>query len=188
MASAESDISESGILPSPDRPSDVEKGTNSATEEQKPFQRPIPDWQWYLVAAGLFFGALLYGLDTTISASVQGPILSSLGEIEKLAWVGVGFPMGSIAVILLLGWCYAVFEIKWLIIGSVVTFEVGSAICGAAPTMNAMIFGRVIAGIGGAGMYLGYVSFPARFYSLIHLYRWNQEEKNTSDMFILAEP
>jgi hypothetical protein len=187
MASAESDISESGILPSSDRPSDVEKGTNSATEEQKPFQRPIPDWQWYLVAAGLFFGALLYGLDTTISASVQGPILSSLGEIEKLAWVGVGFPMGSIAVILLLGWCYAVFEIKWLIIGSVVTFELGSAICGAAPTMNAMIFGRVIAGIGGAGMYLGYVSFPIRFYCWIHLHHGYQDKRTTSDTFILTE-
>jgi MFS family permease len=95
------------------------------------------------------------GLDTTISADVQGPILESLGEIEKLAWVGIGFPVGSVSVILLVGWCYSLFEIKYLIIASIVTFEAGSAICGAAPTMNAMIVGRVIAGIGGAGMYLG---------------------------------
>jgi MFS family permease len=63
--------------------------------------------------------------------------------------------MGSVSVILLLGWCYTVFEIKYLMIGSIATFEAGSAICGAAPNMNAMILGRVIAGIGGAGMYLG---------------------------------
>ncbi|KAE9366275.1 MFS general substrate transporter [Stipitochalara longipes BDJ] len=106
---------------------------------------------------------MLYGLDTTISASVQGPILASLGEIEKLAWVGIGFPMGSVSVILLLGWCYAVFQIKYLMIGSIVTFEVGSALCGAAPTMNAMIFGRVIAGIGGAGMYLGALTYVSTF-------------------------
>ena len=36
-----------------------------------------------------------------------------------------------------------------------ILFEVGSAICGAAPTMDALIVGRVLAGIGGAGMYLG---------------------------------
>lgn len=65
------------------------------------------------------------------------------------------FPMGSVAVILLFGWLYELFEIKWLMIGSVVLFEVGSAICASAPTMNAMIVGRVVAGAGGSGMYLG---------------------------------
>jgi MFS family permease len=90
--------------------------------------------------------------------------------------------MGSVASILLLTWAYDLFEIKWLMIGSIVTFEIGSAICGAAPTMNgkvpvlskctctditsllAMIVGRVVAGVGGAGMYLGFVchrSFPS---------------------------
>ena len=36
-----------------------------------------------------------------------------------------------------------------------VLFEAGSAICGAAPTMDALIIGRAICGLGGAGMYLG---------------------------------
>ena len=82
----------------------------------------------------------------------RAPILESLGEIEKLPWVGIGFPMGSVAVILLIGSLYGTFEIKWLYIGSIVLFEVGSAVCGAAPSMNALIVGRVIAGIGGAGI------------------------------------
>jgi predicted MFS family arabinose efflux permease len=63
--------------------------------------------------------------------------------------------MGSVAVILLIGTCYGLFDIKYFIIASMVLFEVGSAICGAAPTMNAIIVGRVVAGIGGAGAYLG---------------------------------
>jgi MFS family permease len=37
----------------------------------------------------------------------------------------------------------------------VTVFSVGSALCGAAPNMNALIVGRVIAGVGGAGVYLG---------------------------------
>jgi predicted MFS family arabinose efflux permease len=63
--------------------------------------------------------------------------------------------MGSVAVILLLGSLYGAFDIKWLYLSSIFLFEVGSAICGAAPSMDAMIVGRVVAGVGGAGMYLG---------------------------------
>lgn len=78
-----------------------------------------------------------------------------LGEIQKLPWIGIGFPMGSVAIILLIGKVYGIFEIKWLIISSIITFEVGSALCGAAPSANTLIAGRVIAGMGGAGMYIG---------------------------------
>jgi len=63
--------------------------------------------------------------------------------------------MGSVAVILLIGKIYGIFEIKWLIIASIVIFEAGSALCGAAPSANALIIGRAIAGVGGAGMYIG---------------------------------
>ena len=95
------------------------------------------------------------GLDTTIAADVQAPVYESLGDIENLPWVGLGFPMASVATILLLGRAYGLFNIKVLLLSSIVVFEVGSALCGAAPTSDTLIVGRVIAGIGGAGMYLG---------------------------------
>lgn len=63
--------------------------------------------------------------------------------------------MGSVAVILLVGQSYGLFEIKYLLIGFLTLFSAGSAICGAAPSMNTLIIGRVVAGIGGAGTYLG---------------------------------
>ena len=50
---------------------------------------------------------------------------------------------------------YGQFDPKWLYILCVTGFEVGSAVCGAAPSMNALIIGRAIAGLAGAGMYLG---------------------------------
>ncbi|KAL4756173.1 major facilitator superfamily domain-containing protein [Aspergillus foveolatus] len=37
----------------------------------------------------------------------------------------------------------------------IVLLQAGSAVCGAAPTMNALIVGRVRAGAGGTGIYLG---------------------------------
>jgi MFS family permease len=37
----------------------------------------------------------------------------------------------------------------------IVLFEVGSAICGAAPNIDTLIAGRAICGVGGSGMYVG---------------------------------
>jgi MFS family permease len=63
--------------------------------------------------------------------------------------------MASAATILTLTRAYGLFNVKLLLILSVFVFEVGSALCGAAPTSSSLIVGRVIAGVGGAGMYLG---------------------------------
>ncbi|KAK0387490.1 hypothetical protein NLU13_5802 [Sarocladium strictum] len=65
------------------------------------------------------------------------------------------FLLGGSAVVLPFGKLFGSFNTKWLFNGSVLLFNVGSAICGAAPNMNALIVGRVLAGIGGNGMYLG---------------------------------
>ena len=56
------------------------------------------------------------------------------------------------------GQCYSCLDNKLLFVSNVVIFEVGSAVCGAAPTLEALIGGRAICGIGGMGIYLGTVS------------------------------
>lgn len=94
------------------------------------------------------------GLDTTIAASVQSPTYQTFGSIKDLPWIGIGFPMASVAVILLVGRLYEYFNIKYLLIASFVVFETGSALCGGASSSKALIVGRVIAGAGGAGLYL----------------------------------
>lgn len=63
--------------------------------------------------------------------------------------------MASAATLLTFTRAYGLFNVKALTMISVFVFEVGSALCGAAPTSTSLIVGRVIAGIGGAGMYLG---------------------------------
>lgn len=93
---------------------------------------------------------------------MQTSVYERFGEIQSLAWIGLGFPLGSLAAILLFGRLYDQFNAKTLINCSIITFEVGSALCGAAPSMNALIVGRVIAGIGGCGMYIGYESHIKR--------------------------
>lgn len=55
---------------------------------------------------------------------------------------------------------------KWLFAFNILLFEVGSALCGAAPDMTAFIIGRAVAGVGGSGMYSGALSYIAMLTSL----------------------
>ena len=61
------------------------------------------------------------------------------------------------------GRIYGQFNPKWVYVLCVVIFEVGSAICGAAPNMDALIIGRALGGLGGGGMYLGVMMMLSLF-------------------------
>jgi MFS family permease len=81
-----------------------------------------------------------------------------LGRPEQLAWLSVGFTAGGLCLLLPLGKIYSLFDPKYVYLISALLFFVGSALCGAAHDMNTMIVGRVIAGIGGNGLYMGSVT------------------------------
>lgn len=70
--------------------------------------------------------------------------------------------------ILPFGKLYSIFDAKWVFIVSAVIFMAASALCGAAPSMDAEIVGRVFAGAGGNGMYFGLLA-------LISMNTTNQE-------------
>ncbi|PYH66913.1 MFS general substrate transporter [Aspergillus vadensis CBS 113365] len=132
-----------------------EKGHHADANATDDDVRKITGFRWFLICAALYLSALMYGLDTTIAADVQGAVIERFGDVSQLAWIGAGFPLGSVAVILPYGFLYTVMNMKWLYIAGIVLFQGGSALCGGAPTMDALIVGRVIAGAGGTGIYLG---------------------------------
>ena len=59
------------------------------------------------------------------------------------------------------GKAFKYFDLKTTFIISVLIFEVGSLICGVAPNNPALIVGRAIAGVGGAGISVGGTSIVA---------------------------
>jgi hypothetical protein len=134
----------------------------SDEEQISPVERPHPErtkrgTRWFLVCLGIFSANFLYGLDTTIAADIQAAVSETFENVTQLGWLGFGFCLGSTVAILPLGKMYAVFDTKWMFIGSLVMFAAGSALCGGPANINGLIVGRVWAGAGGAGMYLGYV-------------------------------
>lgn len=112
---------------------DLPQGESSTESESEGKRRTIRGFRWVIVCVSLYVTCFLYGLDTTIAADVQGPVTEAFGQVDQLAWIGAGFPLGSVCVILLLGTLYNSFNIKWVFIATVVLFEAGSALCGGAP-------------------------------------------------------
>ncbi|KAL8910614.1 MAG: hypothetical protein Q9171_004108 [Xanthocarpia ochracea] len=92
-------------------------------------------------------------------ADIQPNIIQSLGEFEKFPWLVTAYAIPGPVLVLTQSKLYALFNIKWLYLAFVVLFEIGSAISGAAPTMDTLIVGRMIAGVGGCGMYIGSLTF-----------------------------
>lgn len=102
----------------PDLPTtDAEKAasTQSADHDSATsvFVRDYKGWSWLLVCAAAYSSAFLYGLDTTIVADIQPFAVEQFGEVEKLGWLGIGFPLGSVATILSFAKAFGMFDVKW---------------------------------------------------------------------------
>lgn len=48
-----------------------------------------------------------------------------------------------------------IFPSKVVIIFAIAVFEIGSLVCGVAPSMNVLILGRAITGVGASGIFSG---------------------------------
>ncbi|EHK46855.1 hypothetical protein TRIATDRAFT_46189 [Trichoderma atroviride IMI 206040] len=132
------------------------ENSGRASEAQK---REIQGTRGLLVCTSLYISALVFGLDTTIAADVQSFIIEAFGHVDQLAWIGAGFSLGSAASVLPVGIAFTKFNMKWAYIISFGLFELGSALCGAAPNISTIIIGRVIAGSGGAGLFVGCLNY-----------------------------
>lgn len=111
--------------------------------------------KWFLVVVSVLFSMFMYSLDGTIVADLVPSIVNEFDSVPLLPWLSVGFMVGSIVTVLPLGKLFSKYNAKWLYVISVVLFLASSALCGAAPSMNTMIVGRVFLGMSRNGIYFG---------------------------------
>lgn len=93
--------------------------------------------------------------DNTIIATAIPKITDHFKALDDVGWYGSAYLLTTCAFQLLWGKFYSFFSIKWTYLTSIIIFEVGSVICGAAPTSKALIIGRAIAGVGAGGVFAG---------------------------------
>ncbi|KAM0273222.1 hypothetical protein ACHAQH_008390 [Verticillium albo-atrum] len=107
------------------------------------------------IVVALILAIFLASLDMTIVATAIPKITDEFGGIEDVSWYGSAFFMANGGFQSSWGKAYKYFPLKWTFLAAIFVFEVGSLVCGAAPTSTALIIGRAIAGLGAAGLGTG---------------------------------
>lgn len=86
-------------------------------------------------------------------------VVSTSWEPPRLCWCSLtlclAYLLTTASFQLLFGKFYTFFSIKWVYLVAIAIFELGSLICGVAPTSTALIVGRAVAGVGSAGIFSG---------------------------------
>ncbi|KXX75128.1 putative HC-toxin efflux carrier TOXA [Madurella mycetomatis] len=102
-----------------------------------------------------FLALFLVALDRTIIATAVPRISDEFQALGDIGWYGSSYMLTTACAQLIFGRIYKFYDMKWTFLLSVIVFEIGSAICGAAPTSTVFIIGRAIAGLGSAGIFSG---------------------------------
>ncbi|KAK1145826.1 hypothetical protein N8T08_003772 [Aspergillus melleus] len=123
-------------------------GNNSGNE-------PPNIWRLVAVTAGLGLSVLCLSLDNTIITTAIPKITEQFNSLGDVGWYGSAYMLTTCALTLAFGKIYTFYSTKWVYLTALLIFELGSLICGVAPSSVGLIVGRAVAGIGAAGLYSG---------------------------------
>jgi MFS family permease len=111
--------------------------------------------KFWTIMIGMYLSIFLVALDRTIIATAIPKITDEFNSIEDIGWYGSAYMLAAACLFPISGRIYQLYSTKWVFLISLVIFEAGSALCGAAPSSVAFIIGRAIAGLGSAGIFTG---------------------------------
>jgi len=108
--------------------------------------------QVLIVFVGLMLGNALAALDTTMVATATPTIVGDLHGLRDLSWIANAYLLGGMASMPIYGKLGDLYGRKRIFAVAMVVFLVGSALCGVAQSMTALIIFRGLQGIGGGGL------------------------------------
>nr|KMM68322.1 transporter protein [Coccidioides posadasii RMSCC 3488] len=108
-----------------------------------------------IIIIGLSLAVLLVALDNTIITTAIPTITNHFKALDDVGWYGSSYLLTTCAFQLVFGKVYTFFPVKWVFLTAIGIFEIGSVVCGAAPSSEALIIGRAIAGMGASGIFSG---------------------------------
>lgn len=106
-----------------------------------------------LVMVGVMLGLFLASLDQTIVSTALPKIVQDLKGLEHLSWVVTAYLLTSTVTVPIYGKLSDIFGRKWLFLGAIVIFMLGSALSGISNNMTQLILFRGLQGIGGGALF-----------------------------------
>ncbi|KAJ3718080.1 iron permease [Lentinula guzmanii] len=93
------------------------------------------------------YAGLIADYQASVSTALP-TIIHHLNGTDSFAWVSAAYTLSCTAILPFSGKLADIFGRKATLVSALLFFTIGSAICGAAPTMSALIAGRAVQGIG----------------------------------------
>jgi EmrB/QacA subfamily drug resistance transporter len=95
----------------------------------------------------------LFAIDATIISTAMPTIVAKLGGLELYSWVFSIYMLTSALTTPLFGKLSDLYSRRRLMLIGIIVFVVGSALCGAAQSMEALVVFRAVQGLGGGAIY-----------------------------------
>ena len=105
-----------------------------------------------VIYGALMLAMLLAALDQTIVSTALPTIVNDLHGLSHLSWVVTAYMLASTATTQVWGKLGDQYGRKFLFLGAIVIFLIGSVLCGQARDMGMLIAFRAVQGIGGGGL------------------------------------
>ncbi|MBK9991850.1 MAG: MFS transporter [Verrucomicrobia bacterium] len=102
--------------------------------------------------ASVLIGLILAALDQTVVVTALPSMIGQLGRLDLATWVFSAYMIAELSTMLIAGKLADRFGRKRLFLVGVAIFLIGSALCGMASSMEALIACRFLQGIGGGAL------------------------------------
>jgi EmrB/QacA subfamily drug resistance transporter len=106
-----------------------------------------------LAASGVMLVIFLFAIDATIVSTAMPTIVAKLGGLDLYSWVFSIYMLTSALTTPLFGKLSDLYSRRRLMLIGIGIFVVGSTLCGAARSMEALVIFRAIQGLGGGAIY-----------------------------------
>ena len=107
----------------------------------------------YLIAVTVSLASVLELLDTSIVNVAIPHMMGNLGAtLDQIAWVSTGYIVANVVILPITGWLSAYFGRRRYFAASIALFTLASFFCGNAHSLEALVFWRIVQGLGGGAL------------------------------------
>ncbi|KAK2036558.1 major facilitator superfamily transporter [Colletotrichum somersetense] len=115
-----------------------------------------------LLSTVFTIATFMIAIDGSILATAIPKITSDFHRLDDVPWYGSAYLFTEMAFQPTFGRLYTLFDARILYLISIILFEAGSILCAASPNSAVLITGRVVSGIGAAGLLCGSLAVYGR--------------------------
>ena len=122
----------------------------ASPDEQRPLGIDLPKRTKRLIIVSAMLGMFLASLEQSVVNPAMPQIVSELGGLELYPWLVQAFIMAQVVTIPVAGTLSDIYGRKPVLLGGLIIFLLGSALCGFAPGIYELIAFRAVQGVGAA--------------------------------------